>query len=300
MDQGRRALCRAGALAPLAWAAPGAPSKAAGEIRLLARADDMGSSHGANVGCLRTFREGIVRSVEVIVPGPWFPEAVRLLGENPGLDVGVHLCLTSEWEGIKWRPLTAARTLVDRDGYLRPTVWRRDGQPAGEALREARFELGEVERELRAQIELLRRHVPRTSHLSGHMGATGATPALAALTARLAAEYKLGGAAAGAGATDAPRLGRLPVAELPAATRGDPAVRERALVDALAAVGPGDYLMVEHPATGDPEMQAHGHPGYRDVAAERSAATAALTSKKVKEVIERRRIRLISYRDLRS
>jgi hypothetical protein len=29
-----------------------------------------------------------------------------LLNENPGLDVGVHLVLTSEWNDIKCRPLT--------------------------------------------------------------------------------------------------------------------------------------------------------------------------------------------------
>jgi hypothetical protein len=41
-----------------------------------------------------------MRTVEVMVPCPWFPEAAALLRENPGLDVGVHITLTSEWEGI--------------------------------------------------------------------------------------------------------------------------------------------------------------------------------------------------------
>jgi hypothetical protein len=36
------------------------------------------------------------------------------------LDVGVPL--TSEWENIKWRPLTHAPSIVDEDGYFFPIV----------------------------------------------------------------------------------------------------------------------------------------------------------------------------------
>ena len=51
----------------------------------------MGVAQAVNEACIQCYREGIARSVEVIVPGPWFLDAVRLLKENPGLDVGVHL-----------------------------------------------------------------------------------------------------------------------------------------------------------------------------------------------------------------
>ena len=60
-------------------------------------------------------------------------EAVRLLKENPGLDVGVHLALTSEWDNVKWRPLTAAPSIVDEDGYLMPMVQPRAGAKPGRA-----------------------------------------------------------------------------------------------------------------------------------------------------------------------
>ena len=81
---------------------------------LVVRIDDMGSSHSANVACIDTYRNGIARSVEVMPVCAWFPEAVRMLRDNPGLDVGVHLTLTSEWENVKWRPLTNCPSLVDR------------------------------------------------------------------------------------------------------------------------------------------------------------------------------------------
>src|SRR5262249_58828791 len=142
--------------------------------------------------CILAAREGIVRSVEIIVPGPWFLDAVRRLKEVPGLDVGVHLTLTSEWERVKWRPLTHAPSLVDADGYFRPMTSQRPDFPPDTGFIDANPKPEEVERELRAQIEMPRRHLGgRVSHVSAHMGAAGATPALRALTERLAKEYGL-------------------------------------------------------------------------------------------------------------
>ena len=54
------------------------------------RIDDMGAFHSVNKACVEGYRNGIATSVEVLVVGPWFPEAVKMLKENPGLDAGVH------------------------------------------------------------------------------------------------------------------------------------------------------------------------------------------------------------------
>ena len=56
-----------------------------GEIRLLVRGDDMGVAQSVNEACIRSARDGIVRSVEVIVPGPWFLDAVRLSSRTRAL-----------------------------------------------------------------------------------------------------------------------------------------------------------------------------------------------------------------------
>ena len=76
------------------------------KVRLIVRGDDMGVSHSVNTAIIDAWQNGIQKNVEVIVPGPWFPEAVSLLRENPDIDVGVHLALTSEWDNVKWRPLS--------------------------------------------------------------------------------------------------------------------------------------------------------------------------------------------------
>ena len=40
------------------------------EIRLLVRGDDIGSSHAANLGCIESYKFGIVRSVELMALHP--------------------------------------------------------------------------------------------------------------------------------------------------------------------------------------------------------------------------------------
>ncbi|MEN6428795.1 MAG: ChbG/HpnK family deacetylase, partial [Phycisphaerales bacterium] len=111
-------LAVAGAAAPQA-------TQGSGAIKLVVRADDIGSCHTANLACIQCYREGIVKNVEVMAPCPWFNEAAKMLRENPVFDVGVHLTLTSEWENYKWGPLTQSASLVDGQGYFFPMTSQR-------------------------------------------------------------------------------------------------------------------------------------------------------------------------------
>ena len=258
------------------------------EIRLLVRADDMGAAQAINEACIRSYTDGIVRSVEVIVPGPWFLDAVRRLKEHPGLDVGVHLALTSEWERVKWRPLTSAPSLVDTDGYFRPMTRQRPDFPPDTGFVEANPKPDEVERELRAQIETARRHLgDRVTHVSSHMFAARATRELNALTERLATEY-------GLRMEDADLKHTGGIGNSTSSARQ----RETALVGLLDKLKPGQWLLVEHPGLDSPEMRSIGHRGYENVAEDRAAVTSAFTAAAVKEAVARRRIILISYADL--
>src|SRR5688572_1178871 len=98
-------------------------------IRLIVRGDDMGYTHSGNKGIIKSYKEGIETSIEVIVPSPWFPEAVKLLKQNPGVDVGIHLAITSEWDNIKWRPLSDCASLKDSNGYFYPMVFPNENYP---------------------------------------------------------------------------------------------------------------------------------------------------------------------------
>jgi len=255
-------------------------------IRLIVRADDIGTNHAANLACIRSFEEGIVRTVELMVPTPWFPEAVAMLKQQPDeLDIGLHLVLTSEWDAMKWRPLTNGRSFCDEDGHFLAMGWPKERLGA---LREADLDLAEVETELRAQIDTALRHLPRISHFTTHMGFTDGDPGIPGLVDELAREY---------GKTTAPAIGT--AKRVNGWNRDDDTpARLETFLTRLGELEPGLHMLVVHPGLDVPEMQALGHPGYRDVAANLASETALMTHPQVLEAIERHGIQLLSYQDL--
>ncbi len=253
-----------------------------GEVRLIVQGDDMGAAHGINAGTIKAYREGILRATNVLTPAPWMSEAAQMLKENPGLDVGVHLTITSEWDTLKWRPLTIAPSLVDENGDFFRLVWPRPASPSAPELKR---NLTEIEKELRAQIELGKRMCPQVSYMSTHMGFAGLSPEIRAIVDKLAQEYRLAASTRELGVQSLGRVWNV----------NDPAdVRAEKLAAKLMGLGPGTYLTVEHCATDTPEIQAMG----LDVAADRSAVVAAWTHPKVLDAVRKRGIKLTSYREL--
>lgn len=260
-----------------------------GKIRLLVRADDIGSFHAANLGCTTSYSEGIVRSVEIMVPCPWYPEAVEMINENPGLDVGVHLVLTSEWENVKWRPVTGRTTITDGRGYFFPMVWPNVNFGPEMALVTSDWRLDDVEKELRSQIEIARKDIPSLSHLSTHMGFSAMDASIDSLVRSLAQEYGL-------------EIQYKDI-EIKRFNFSKPKEYNLNLWVAefrreLRILEPGTYLFVEHPSLNTPEMEPVGHTGYEEVGKDRQMVTDLLTHKELIKEIEDLGIELISYADL--
>jgi predicted glycoside hydrolase/deacetylase ChbG (UPF0249 family) len=257
------------------------------DIKLLVRGDDIGSSHNANLACIESYKNGIVRSVEIMVPCSWFEEAVIMLNENPGLDVGIHLTLTSEWDNYKWRPLTNAPSITDKDGYFFPMIWPSKNYSDSQALAKSQFDIKEIEKELRAQIELAIRKIPGISHLSEHMGWSSISPEMKALYEKLAAEYHL--------ETENSSIKHTGDYGSKSAEK----TAAQGFSDMLKALKPGTYLFVEHPGLYTPEAQGIFHIGNETVAADRQTVTDIFTSPEVKKTIAEKKIQLISYKDIK-
>ena len=260
--------------------------------RLIVRGDDAGFSHSGNQALIKCFREGIETSIEVIAPSPWFPQAARLLmeKENAGVDVGVHLALTSEWDNVKWRPLTRCPSLVDGDGFFHPMVRPNQNYP-GRSIVENKWKLDDIERELRAQIELVRTHVARVSHVSAHMGCTSFAPEVATLARRIARELHVDIDLEEHGVKTLRYIG-------PKTTAAE---KRASFLKALETMEPGGaYLFVDHPGLDSPELRAISHIGYENVAADRQGVTDTWTHPDVRAFIRDRGIQLIGYRDLKA
>lgn len=257
--------------------------------RLIVRGDDMGFSHSGNEAIIKAFKEGIETSVEIIVPSPWFPEAVKMLNENPSLDVGIHIAITSEWDNIKYRPVSYCPSLADEDGYFFPMIWPNKNYP-GKALLENKWTIEDVEKELRAQIELAKKKIPRISHISAHMGCYSMRPEVAALAKRLAQEYKVD--------IDPKEFNVKGVSYSGPKVTAEEKVQS--FIKMLESLKPGEtYMFVDHPGLDTPELRAIHHIGYENVAADRQGVTMAWTDPRVKASIKKLGIQLISYADLK-
>jgi predicted glycoside hydrolase/deacetylase ChbG (UPF0249 family) len=247
-------------------------------VRLIMRADDMGFCNAANLACIKGYKEGVITSVEVIVPGPWFLAAAALLRENPSLDAGVHLDLTSEWDNYKWGPLTHAPSLVTEDGYF---------PVSDHEFQQLDLSLEEVEKELRAQIELALKYIPQVSHLSFHMSAPSSTEELRQLAVKLSQEYDL---PLGTDGTEQ-YLGMWAV---PAEQKED------YLANTLNNLQSGLWVFVCHPALKNQESQAikgSGQDAHVRMTVYRDIVTKAVTSERIKQIIKDRHIQLIRYSD---
>ena len=262
---------------------------------LVVRIDDMGALHSINTASIDSYQNGITQSVEVMPVGPWFLEAAKMLNENPGLDVGVHLALTSEWENVKWRPLTNCPSIVDENGYFYPMISPHPAYPGQSVLENyERFDMKEVETEFRAQIEMALKHVPHITHITGHMFSTSCSPEVLDIVKKLSEEYGL------------PSIDCEEAYEkygfsyvLYDGPKDSDEERVTRFIKALDSMEPGKrYMFIDHPAYNDSEMETVMHIGYENVAVDRQGVTDFLKSPQARKAIEERGIKLIDINTL--
>ena len=265
--------------------APVVASAAAPEVLL--RLDDVGMNHAVNLAVAKVAATGMPFSVSVLFACPWYQEAVEILKQHPQIAVGVHLALNSEWRNYRWGPVLGkggVPSLTDSVGYFRSST--------GAFLASA-YDLGEVERELSAQVERALASGLRITYVDAHMGAALATPQLRAVTERVARKYGLG-ISTSFGESYFTLWG-VPVAE-----------KKAALLARLAAPARDSVNLIEvHVAERTPEMEvtfdmnapAQNAPGA-GVVDHRTAELAAMLSPELAELVRTGRIRLVDYAQL--
>ena len=129
--------------------------------------DDAGMSQSSNLGAIDALERGLAQSWSVMVLCDGVPGIADYLRAHPDVDSGVHLTLTSEWVGCRWRPLSGAPGLQDPSGHLWPD--------AGGVLAHATAD--EVEAEIRAQVARAEELGLPMTHLDSHMGVLFASEA---------------------------------------------------------------------------------------------------------------------------
>jgi len=129
---------------------------------LIINCDDFGQSTAANQAIIHLLEEGKVSSATIMPPAPAFEAAAawcRDRGKGRA-QVGLHLTLTSEIDGLRWKSLTGLPSLHDESGFMHRTV--------------AEFERKAVTRdvvaEMRAQFEAVKQAGIAITHVDNHMG----------------------------------------------------------------------------------------------------------------------------------
>jgi chitin disaccharide deacetylase len=127
---------------------------------LIIHADDLGMCHSVNSATFVALERRVITSTSIMVPCPWFTEAVDYLVRSPVVDLGVHLTLTSEWKHYKWRPVSPnaeSTGLTDRYGNFVADAQSLDAGPH------------EIEEEVSAQIRRALQSGLVPSHVDSHM-----------------------------------------------------------------------------------------------------------------------------------
>lgn len=128
---------------------------------LIINADDFGLSSAANRGVIRAWQQGILTSASLMAGGGAFEEAVALAGENPGLQVGLHLTLVQGRAVLERQGFPA---LVDANGGF-----GNDPVLAGMRYYFLKPLRSRLYREIEAQIVKCLEAGISLSHLDGHL-----------------------------------------------------------------------------------------------------------------------------------
>lgn len=260
------------------------PRNADEQVFLIIRTDDAGMSHSVNMGLERLIRSGLPVSVSVMFPTPWYQETVEILKRYPEVSVGIHLTLNSEWKNYRWGPVlgrTAVPSLVDADGYFFASA---------DELYRNRPDMAEVEKELRAQIDRALKSGLKVDYVDYHMGTVVRYPEFRDLTERLAQEYGLGMSYYFGEPSHDPQYSAAP----------------RAKIDSLEAMinrlQPRYNVVVTHVGIDDAELGAlldmNTSGPLPDMSKNRQGELDALTSKRFRDALKARNVRLLTYRDL--
>lgn len=265
---------------------------------VILHADDLGVAHSVDLASFAALDQDAVSSASIMVPCPWLTEVAAFAKAHPDADLGLHLTLTSEWNTYRWGPVAPkdqVPSLLAADGYFYPDV----------AAVATHATPAEVEREIRAQIDLALKMGIHPTHLDMHMGTLAAKPEFYAVLVKVAHEYHLPFLAVRVPDAREKMMESLlspKDAVFDSLVMFDPGVPAdrwtESYVAALKAIKPGVHYMIVHLGHDDAELQAVtvGHPDFG--AAWRQRDFNAVTSPQFKKALEDNHIILIHWKDL--
>ena len=265
---------------------------------LVVHADDLGETHSVNAAAMKALQGGTINSASMMVPCPWFPEIADYAKSHPDADFGLHLTLTSERVYYRWgsvAPADKVPSLVDLNGYFHHD-WE-EGQ---------HINAKEVDVELRAQIERALAMGVRPTHLDSHQYRLIMNgKELFDTMLRVAHDYKLPVFVNRDWFADHPylqaSLGPSDIV-LDHTVTIEPGIPPEKWAEfyltALKNLKPGVTEFVIHPGYDDDELRAATRERPTWGSAWRQRDFDFFTSDQFREILDRQKIKLITWREL--
>jgi chitin disaccharide deacetylase len=155
------------------------------DILVIVNIDDVGLHKDVTVASFKALKFGMVKTGSIMVPAPNFEQVIKLWQENPEIDLGIHLTLTSDEWGEKYsgptvRPKTDVPSLYSPQGIM----WKTDEAFIMHAKKK------DMENEMEAQIKKVLDTGLKPSHLDHHMSIYG-HPDFLSILVELSRKYKL-------------------------------------------------------------------------------------------------------------
>lgn len=235
---------------------------------LIVNADDFGLSRGVNYGIVDSFKNGIVTSTTLLVNAERTMDAVNMIKEYSFLNVGLHLALTMT------KPLTDCKEFLNEKGYFKS---RKEYNQDFTINQDLLYE--EWDAQVKKFIELTNRmptHMDSHHHFYLHKGCTE-------VIKTLSKKYDL------------------PVRDVETAfqtvTLKKDFYDETVDIDYFENLLKQDFDCIELMV----------HPGFLDAEIERITSYSKkriyeheiLTSAKIKKMIEKNNVQLVSYKDVK-
>lgn len=196
-------------------------------VRIVARGDDAGACVAANRAVEQAAREGVLKNASVLACGPALADAAERFKNIPGLCIGLHLALASEWDRLTWAPVSRHPLLTDSRGCLPQSPAQLTRTP--EAIEAMLLEAD-------AQLAALRAAGMEPAYMDEHMATSAwAVPELKEPLTAWAKEHNL------------------PWPSLPGVPGKGP------LIERLKTCPAGDYLYVNHPSFPDGDALLMGN-----------------------------------------
>jgi predicted glycoside hydrolase/deacetylase ChbG (UPF0249 family) len=268
--------------------------------------DDIGMCQASVQAFTDLWEFGTISSGAVMMPCPWSPAAADYCRNNPGVDMGVHATLNSEWDIYRWGPLSTrdpGSGLLDSEGFFHKTT------PAAQENADP----DSVLVELMLQIQRAQEWGIDVSHLDTHMGAimhpqlvpayiqAGFSNKVPVMIPRAdVAQFERMGVASNDAAGYAEIIAMLEEQGIPLIDHlsfmplDQPEGQVELAKGLLGNLQPGITHFILHPAIDSPEIRA-----IADDWQSRVANYKAFMSREIKEFILNSGIQLIGYRRLR-